>query len=132
MLKNGIQKKIYFKSIDFKDFSIFGNNLEVLTICNDIGIIDFQNITMLKNLRLLRFENAHTNKHFPEYNKKRYINVLQILNLHKGVELVDDTPLAKPYADVYAIINRYFTRENRSEYMMDCAMELIETGYTNI
>ncbi len=131
-IKKWNPRNIYFRSIDFKDFSIFGDDLEILTLSNDVGNIDFRNITSLTNLKSITFENAHTNKHFPEYNKKRYINVLQILNLHKGVKLVDDTPLANVHTDVYAIINKYFTRENRSEYMMDCAMELIERGYTNI
>jgi hypothetical protein len=115
-------------NIDFKNFSIFGDGLTHLELSNDGAEIDFSEITDLKNLQHL---NIRSNEGLVDYNpcfhKERYVNVINMFNISLNIRVCINTNLSSN--NVFHIMKKYFAEYDKSEYIMDCLLELLEAGY---
>lgn len=115
-------------NIDFKNFSIFGDGLTHLEISNDGAEIDFSEITDLKNLQHLYIRsNEGLDVYNPCFHKERYVNVINMFNISLNVRVLINTNLSSD--NVFQIMKKYFREHDKSEYIMDCLLELLEAGY---
>ena len=127
-LKTWNPQDVSLANINFKNFGIFGDELTNLQISNDCDEIDFSEITDLKNLLDLHISSNKNVREFnPVFNKERYINVINMLNLSSNVCVSFNTWTSDN--NVYNIMKKYFLMNNKQEYIMDCLIELLEAGY---
>ncbi len=114
---------ITVNTIDFKNFKIFNENVKFLNIIDIKNYVDFSHLSSLKNLSEIRFiQHQITNKEF-------FVNIIQLLTLN--VIYYAEVRKNDIFNGGEFGIMKYMKKTNPIEYMMDCALELIEAGYIN-